>query len=77
MSDIKEIMAGSVFTSEPNANSINHRAYDIANYAVRLEGWRDKGVVDTSYKSSLLGTIEKMRSELDTMEKWAKLEKPE
>ena len=77
MYDVKEVLAGNVFTSEPNSQSIHIRAATIANNAIRLEGWRDKGVANTAYKSNLLDAIEHMREGLNAMEKWAKLEKPE
>ena len=75
--NIKEIMAGNVYDHEPNAISISEVNYMIVTYAVKLEGCRSRGFESEIYQGALLEKIEKMRSQLRLMEKWAKMEKPE
>ena len=75
--NVKEIMAGNVYEHEPNAYAISVNAYTIISYAIKLDGCRSRHSNGEHYQDQLLKEIEKMRSELDIMEKWAKMEKPE
>ena len=75
--DIKEVLSGNVYEHEPIAYGISTTSYMITRNAVQLEGYRSRGSSGEVYQDQLLKGIEKMRSELDLMEKWAKMEKPE
>jgi len=71
-----KIMAGEDPLINPATSTISHTAHDIVTNALRLESARAVGVYNVGYRDGLLISIKNMRAALDTMEKWAKLEKP-
>ena len=72
-----QISSGGIYIANPSDRSINRRSFNIARYAAMIEVYRCRGSNPDWLIGEMLMNISAVRGALDTMEKWAKMEKPE